>query len=96
MGSLKSSRDMPRQRKELRCFCRYRPLLGTYGIDNRGRLHVHVKVYKGKVTYAELLVYGSVKLRCRLCFRWHTVIIDSNKRARLEPLADLPDELDLV
>ncbi len=62
--------------KELRCFCARTPLLATYGKDNFGKLFVHVKVYKQRRVYAEVLVTdGKVKVRCRECTRWHTVTI---------------------
>lgn len=66
---------MARREKELRCFCRGEPLLATYGVDNRGVLFVHVKIYKQSRIYGELIFQGGVvKLRCRNCLRWHRVI----------------------
>lgn len=85
---------MPNERKELRCFCRHHPLLGMYGLDKRGRIFVHVKGYKGGFTHTELIVFGSVMIRCRDCLRWHTVIIDANK-AKLVSLRGSPDELEV-
>ena len=61
--------------KELRCFCRGEPLLATYGVDGRGALFVHVKIYKQNRLYGELVFEaGIVKIRCRNCLRWHRVI----------------------
>lgn len=62
---------------ELRCFCSARPLLAKAGRDpETGEAWVHVKVWKGKILYAESVsTAGSVHLRCRFCYRWHTVRI---------------------
>jgi hypothetical protein len=63
-------------RRELRCFCSGAPLLATYGVDEQGRVYVHMKVYKQSRIYGEIIVYaesGSVKIHCRQCFRWHRV-----------------------
>lgn len=65
-----------RREKELRCFCRNRPLLATYGIDNKGKLFLHVKIYKQSRIFGEFVVEGGVvRLRCRNCLRWHVVVI---------------------
>jgi hypothetical protein len=62
--------------KELRCFCSREPLLATYGVDHSGTLFVHVKIWKQRRIYGELVVEGGlVKLRCRECLRWHEVRI---------------------
>ena len=61
--------------KPLKCFCRHKPLLATYGV-RRGVLFVHVKIYKQDRIYGELYIEGgTVKLRCRECFRWQVVRI---------------------
>ena len=76
-----------RQRKpqELRCFCRRNPLLATYGVDKNQQLFVHVKVYKQNRIFGEVLVTGgTVKLLCRECLRWHTVIIRQSGKAELQ------------
>lgn len=66
---------MSRRVKELRCFCRSEPLLGNFGIDSKGKLYVHVKVYKQNRIYGELVFQsGVVKIRCRNCLRWHRVV----------------------
>ena len=70
--------------KELRCFCGRKPLLATYGVDDSGQLFVHVKIWKQRRIFGELVVKGGeVKMRCRECFRWHTIRI-IGKRATLE------------
>lgn len=64
-------------RNELRCYCRRQPLLATYGLDERGKTYLHVKVYKNRRIFGEILVTGSqstVQLRCRECMRWFTVV----------------------
>lgn len=61
---------------ELRCFCRARPLLATFGIDSEGQLYIHVKVHKQGKVYGEIVARGGdVRLRCRVCYRWHRVFI---------------------
>jgi len=70
---------MPRER-ELRCFCRRQPLLATFGIDKKGKLFVHIKIYKQRRIFGEIVVEGgTVKLHCRECLRWHTVVISSER-----------------
>ena len=74
---------------QLRCFCRMKPLLALYGKDSAGKLYVHVKVYKSKRLYAEMVVQeGKVQIRCRECFRWHRVRIVGNQSAELVPNSD--------
>lgn len=78
----------PRQRTkhELRCFCSRKPLLATYGVDEKGRLYVHQKVFKAHRIFGETLFYGGeVKLLCRECLRWQTVVIQTSNTAALEP-----------
>lgn len=60
-------------RNELRCFCRRRPLLATYGLDDSNKVYVHVKVYKNRRIYGEIVVRegSSLSLRCRECLRWY-------------------------
>lgn len=66
----------PSVKKELHCFCSRRPMLAMYGIDGQGKLFVHIKIYKQSRIFGEVLVTdGVVKLHCRECLRWHTVII---------------------
>lgn len=70
---------MPRNRtsNELRCFCGREPLLATYGLDNEGKLYIHVKIFKQRRIFGEILVKegGEVSLHCRECLRWHVVKI---------------------
>ena len=71
-------------RNELRCFCRRRPLLATYGLDTDGKLYVHVKVYKNRRIYGEILVTrGDIHLHCRECLRWHHIEIQPTGKAKL-------------
>lgn len=70
---------------ELRCFCSRSPLLATFGLDTQGKLYVHVKIYKQRRVYGEVLVTeGRVQLHCRECLRWHTVILRGNMAALRE------------
>lgn len=67
---------MPKREIELRCECSRRPLLGKAGRDKDGNPYVHVKVYKQRKIYGEIVATeGIVRLRCRECFRWSTVRI---------------------
>ena len=67
---------MSQQEIELRCECSRRPLLGKAGRDDDGNPYVHVKVYKQRKIYGEIVATeGVVRLRCRECFRWSTVRI---------------------
>ena len=45
-------------------------------MDTRGKLYVHVKIYKQGQVYGEILITdGVVRMKCRMCFRWHKVVI---------------------
>lgn len=69
---------------ELRCFCARTPLLATYGLDEQGKLYVHVKIYKQRRIFGEVLILeGTVKLHCRECLRWHKVVMKSAGNAEL-------------
>lgn len=78
---------MSRSQHDLRCFCSRAPLLAVYGVDDDG-LYVHVKVYKQRRIYAEVLVTrGDISLRCRECGRWqHVVILDNKAELREAPV----------
>lgn len=84
-------------KNELRCFCSREPLLATYGMDEQGKLYVHVKIYKQHRIFGEVLVTeGVVKLHCRECLRWHKVVMRRPGDAelveetdQLEPVAEM-------
>lgn len=81
--------------KELRCFCRGKPLLATYGKNSMEKLFVHVKIYKQDRIYGELVFEGGeVKIRCRNCLRWHRVIFKEQVAALAEDKAPEADALD--
>ena len=45
---------------------------------------MHVRVYKQRRVFGEVLVTnGVVKLHCRECLRWHTVVIRQPGKAEL-------------
>ncbi len=74
-----------RSKNELRCFCNRKPLLAVYGLDKRGNLYVHVKVWKQTRLFAEIIVTGGVvELTCRECLRWQRVVIRQPNRMSLE------------
>lgn len=82
---------MPRREKELRCFCGREPLLATYGIDSRDKLFVHVKIWKARRIFGELVIEGgTVKLRCRDCLRWHVIRIYQDQAILQETRDELP------
>lgn len=82
-----------RTKHELRCFCAREPLLAIYGIDEKGRLYVHQRIYKAGRVFGETLFYGgTVALLCRECLRWQEVVIKEPARAVLEPM-DMPEML---
>jgi hypothetical protein len=82
---------MPRREHELRCFCARNPLLATYGIDKRGNLFIHVKIWKSDRIFGELVIeVGIVKIRCRNCLRWHVVRIVGRKATLEETHDELP------
>lgn len=70
----------------MRCFCASKPLLAMYGIDERGKLYIHVKIYKQKRIYGEIVATGGeVLIRCRDCFRFHRIrFVAPYKEARLQ------------
>lgn len=75
----------PRSSHELRCFCTRQPLLATYGLDEKGLLYVHVRVFKQGRIFGEIIVTGgTVRLHCRECLRWHRVVIREPERLTLE------------
>jgi hypothetical protein len=59
----------------IRCFCAQSPLLARWGVDSSGVVFLHIKVYKQKRLYTEVIAHAgaSLRVRCRDCFRW-TVI----------------------
>lgn len=68
--------NTPRAEIELRCFCSRHPLLAKVGKDNLGDPFVHLRVYKAKRLYAEMVATaGVVRIRCRECLRWHLITI---------------------
>jgi hypothetical protein len=85
---------MPRREKELRCFCGGEPLLATYGIDKLGKLFIHVKIWKARRIFGELVIeVGIVKIRCRNCLRWHVVNITGRRATLQETREELPAEV---
>jgi hypothetical protein len=79
-------------KKALHCFCARKPLLAYYGVDEQGRVYVHIKVYKQARIYGETLHYGGeLKIRCRECFRWHRVVFVRTNELKLEEEADPPE-----
>lgn len=66
---------------ELRCTCHREPMLAVFGIED-GKPYVHVKVYKGRRIYSEVVVTdGVVRLLCRDCGRWYRITIRNERPA---------------
>lgn len=80
------------KQNELRCFCSRQPLLATYGQDNNGKLFVHVRVYKQRRIFGEVIATeGKVQILCRECLRWYTVTIRQPGKAELVEDKSPPD-----
>lgn len=79
-----------RREKELRCFCRHKPLLATYGLDSDGKLYIHVKIWKARRIFGELIIEGNVKIRCRDCLRWHKIRVYNDQAVLRETDEELP------
>ena len=72
----------PLVRRELRCFCSRAPLLAMYGVDFDGKLFIHIRVYKQRRVFAEMLCKGGeVAILCRECLRWHRITIRDSSPA---------------
>lgn len=81
-------------KNELRCECNRQPLLAVYGLDDKGKMYVHIKVYKNRRIYGEVLIHrGEVEMRCRECFRWYKLTIIDSKPTLIEtPQPDYVEE----
>lgn len=62
--------------------CSRKPLLATFGIDDRGRIYLHIKVFKSQGANRPPRIFGEAvfrggeaQLHCRECLRWYTVNI---------------------
>lgn len=67
---------MPDGTVEIRCSCRGEPLLAVGGRDDDGNGFVHVKTWKGKRLYMEVIITeGTAHIHCRNCFRWMRIRI---------------------
>lgn len=62
----------PSEDTAVRCpFCSRHPLLAVHGRDKKGEPFVHVRIYKQKRIFGNIVVTGGpVNLQCRECFRW--------------------------
>lgn len=83
-----------RTRHKLHCAsCTRKPLLAYYGLDDRGELYVHMKVFKQGRIFGEVVHRGGVvSLRCRECRRWTTVRLNPAGTAVSEPESPAPAE----
>lgn len=63
-----------------------------YGVNEKGELYVHVKIYKQSRVFGEIVATrGVVQLRCRECLRWHRVTIRESNEMTLRE--DLPPSI---
>lgn len=68
-----------KSKHDLRCLCYREPLLAVYGLDEKGELYVHMKIWKQKRLFGEIVATGgTVKLKCRECLRWNIIRIMSS------------------
>ncbi len=82
-----------RTKHDLRCFCARKPLLAVYGIDEKGRLYVHQRVYKQGRVFGESFFYGgTVQLLCRECLHWQEVVFRDRNNVTLHEI-DPPEVL---
>lgn len=81
-----------RREKELHCLlCARSPLLATYGVDSKGKLFVHVKIWKQNRIFGELMIEGGVvRLKCRECLRWQVITIQQRSVTLCETVEVLP------
>ncbi len=67
---------MPHPHEEIRCFCADNTLLAVIKRDKRGKPVVHMKIYKARRIFGEIILsLGEMEMRCRDCLRWHKVRI---------------------
>jgi len=63
--------------------------LAVYGVDEKGRLYIHQRVYKQNRIFGETIFYGgTVALLCRECLRWQEVVIVNRTNAALTPIEE--------
>lgn len=76
------------EKGEIRCFCSRSPLLAIFGMNKSGEPFIHVKVWKQKRLYIELVLTGKsakASIKCRDCYRWYNIFItDSMVNSVLE------------
>lgn len=67
---------------QIRCICTARPILAIARASTAGTRFVHIKIYKQKKIYGEIVIEeGLVRIRCRSCGRWYSLHVrhDSHK-----------------
>jgi len=93
------------EKGEIRCFCSRAPLLGVFGVNTQGEPFIHIKVWKQKRLYTELVLSGKsakISMKCRNCYRWYNIFITDSNTAQMvettpvevqnadQPLVDVP------
>lgn len=68
-------------------------MLAVYGLDSAGQVYVHIKVYKNRRIYGEVLVMqgSNISIHCRECLRWYTLAVGPTKPKLIESPA--PDSI---
>ena len=69
-----------RELEVVRCYCLRKPTLAYIKQDRFGRPYVHIKIYKQKQIFGEIIFsFGQMRVRCRECNRWHQIRIVREK-----------------
>lgn len=78
--------------KEIRCHCSRSPLLAKWGQMQDGNVFLHIKVYKQRKLYAEVIVESGnvIRVRCRDCLRWTAITV---KREPIATTSELPRKI---
>ena len=59
---------------QIRCICAVHPILAIARVSSTGTRFVHIRIYKQKKIYGEIVVEsGLVRIRCRSCGRWYSL-----------------------
>jgi hypothetical protein len=66
---------------QLKCICPTKRTLARYGIDEKDNLYLHIKVYKQRRVFAQLVINAPAKLRiqCPACGRWHGIVMRDDR-----------------
>ena len=73
---------------ELRCHCRYHPILAKYWVEPDGELTVSIRSWKQNRLFVNAKITGEARmvLQCRDCYRYHRITFPKGGKAKLEEL----------